>query len=216
MRREAMAAMRAKAWDAVGLTEGDEPLELDLDASLVEIHSEHKEGTAPTCKRVSGSRPVHNSDDAAQPATRHHERPDPTSAHRPGGPDREEAVTQPPRTIPTLIVDDDDDMRLLISVLIRRANQGLTVGGTASSGAEALGSIETLNPAVVVMDYRMPNMNGLQTAASIRASRPDQPIVLCSAFLDDELEAAAAALDIRCVLKTDLHRLPDEIRAAAA
>jgi hypothetical protein len=45
---EAMAEMRSQVWSRSSATTGNEPVLLDIDASLVEIHSENKEQTAPT------------------------------------------------------------------------------------------------------------------------------------------------------------------------
>ena len=55
---DAMAVVRAKVWEALGLTAGTSPVVLDLDASLVQVHSEHKEGAAPTYKRGFGFAPM--------------------------------------------------------------------------------------------------------------------------------------------------------------
>lgn len=55
---EALAGVRAKVWERLGLIEAADPVVLDLDASLVQIHSEHKEGTAPTYKRGFGFAPM--------------------------------------------------------------------------------------------------------------------------------------------------------------
>ena len=55
---DAAASVRARVWNQVGLTAGTDTVILDLDASLVEIHSEHKEGTAPTYKAGFGFSPM--------------------------------------------------------------------------------------------------------------------------------------------------------------
>ena len=54
----AMAEMRAKVWSASSLTTGSDPVILDIDASLVEIHTEHKEKAAPTFKGGFGFHPM--------------------------------------------------------------------------------------------------------------------------------------------------------------
>jgi hypothetical protein len=54
---EAMAERRAEVWSRSSATTGTEPVLLDIDASLVEIHSEHKEGAAPTFKGGYGFHP---------------------------------------------------------------------------------------------------------------------------------------------------------------
>jgi DNA-binding NarL/FixJ family response regulator len=116
-----------------------------------------------------------------------------------------------------LIVDDDHDMRFLVRMTIEAANQGLTVAGEAASGAEALASIETDRPGVVVLDYRMPGMSGLETAEEILRADPKQPIILFSAYLDTETVARARDLGIRtCLAKTEVDRLPDALWQLAA
>jgi CheY-like chemotaxis protein len=112
-------------------------------------------------------------------------------------------------SVGTLIVDDEDDVRLLVKLLIQRHNKGLFVAGEVSSGAQALETLVELVPEVVVLDQRMPNMDGLETATRILAERPTQQIVLFSAYLDAEIEAAAADVGITaCLRKDDVQRLP--------
>ena len=55
---EAAARVRAHVWERAGLLDGTQPVILDLDASLVQIHSEHKEGTASTYKAGFGFAPM--------------------------------------------------------------------------------------------------------------------------------------------------------------
>jgi len=54
----AVAQVRAKVWDQLGLTTSEDPVVLDIDASLVEIHSENKEGAAPHFKGGYGFHPM--------------------------------------------------------------------------------------------------------------------------------------------------------------
>jgi hypothetical protein len=55
---EAMAEMRAKVWSQSSVTNGSSPVVLDIDASLVEIHTDGKEGAAPTYKGGFGFHPM--------------------------------------------------------------------------------------------------------------------------------------------------------------
>ena len=119
-----------------------------------------------------------------------------------------------PTTI--LVVDDELDMRTLVRVVIDLANHGLTVAGEAADGHEALSAWEALDgppePDVIVLDNRMPGQSGLEVAQQILRQRPDQLIVLFSAFLDDEIRKQAAELGISaCVSKDEVHALPDVI-----
>ena len=51
--------------------------------------------------------------------------------------------------------------------------------------------IDDADPDVVVIDYKMPEMDGLQTARAIRDRRPGQVMVLYTAFVDDDLQRQA-------------------------
>ncbi|HWC35327.1 MAG TPA: response regulator transcription factor [Mycobacteriales bacterium] len=93
--------------------------------------------------------------------------------------------------IPTLIVDDQDDIRLLLRMVIDRANHGLHVIGEAASASEALAAIDSLDPMVVIMDEMMPGMTGLDAMAELRGRRPQQIVIICSAYLDDDVIARA-------------------------
>ncbi|HMC79164.1 MAG TPA: response regulator, partial [Acidimicrobiia bacterium] len=58
--------------------------------------------------------------------------------------------------IPVLVVDDMDDMRALVRLVVRTANEGLVVAGEAANGSEAIDLVDTLDPAVIVLDELMP------------------------------------------------------------
>ena len=108
-----------------------------------------------------------------------------------------------------LIVDDDDDMRFLVRVLIEAANEGLAVVGEARNGDEAVDRWREHRPDVVVLDNRMPGRSGLEVAAEILAEAPEQSIILFSAFLDDETLARADELGVRaCLSKDHYDQLP--------
>ncbi len=122
--------------------------------------------------------------------------------------------------ITTLIADDEIDMRQLVRLIIELANDGLQVVGEASDGAEALSIWRELGapptPSVVILDNRMPNLSGLDTAVHILSEYPDQKVILFSAFLDDDLRRAAAAVGVdECVAKKDVQDLPAIIRRLA-
>jgi two-component system response regulator YesN len=115
-----------------------------------------------------------------------------------------------------LLVDDEDDIRTLMRVIIDGADQGLFVCGEAADGHETLELLERLEPTVVVLDQRMPGIDGIETARRIREKHPNLAMVLCSAYLDDDSRRQAAALGISaCLAKGDVGRLPEVLRAAA-
>jgi CheY-like chemotaxis protein len=108
-----------------------------------------------------------------------------------------------------LIVDDDDDMRFLVRVLIEAANEGLVVAAEARSAEEAVERWREHRPDVVVLDNRMPGRSGLEVAAEILAEQPDQSIILFSAYLDTETQSRADELGVRaCLSKDHYDQLP--------
>jgi CheY-like chemotaxis protein len=88
-----------------------------------------------------------------------------------------------------LVVDDTDHVRKMLAEMLEL--DGFDVVGQAGSGLQAVDMAGPSNPDVIVMDYKMPDMDGLEAAKSIRQTRPDQAIVLYTAYLDAELERQA-------------------------
>ena len=114
-----------------------------------------------------------------------------------------------------LIVEDTDHVRkMLVDILVLH---GFEVAAEAGSGPEALERVDGADPDVVVMDYRMADMDGLEVARRIRAQRPEQDVILYSAFLDDQVEREAQAIGVAaCVPKRGgVEELAREITAVA-
>jgi two-component system response regulator DesR len=119
-------------------------------------------------------------------------------------------------TISVLIVDDQADLRLLVRTLITAANEGLECELEATSGEEAVACLDDDGATVVVLDQMMPGMTGIETAREILARRPDQPIILFSAYLDDALREEARTVGIReCVDKQDFDHVVPAVRRIA-
>ena len=119
--------------------------------------------------------------------------------------------------ITTLIVDDQADVPMLMRMLVETANDGLQIAGEAASGAEAIEQAARTEPTVIVFDEMMPEMQGTDAAARIRETRPSQIMILCSAYLDDQVIARARRAGFSAWLpKEDVVRLPDLIRETVA
>lgn len=120
----------------------------------------------------------------------------------------------------TIVVDDQEDIRFLIRHLIELAEGDLQVIAEAEDGESCLRMLEefdTGEPEVVVIDWMMPGLNGIETALRIRQTRPDARIILCSAFGDPTLEAEALEAGIdRFLSKERISEIPEAIRALAA
>jgi len=113
------------------------------------------------------------------------------------------------------LVDDEPEMRMLARVFLQRG--GFDIVDEAADGPQALERFHALNPppnpAVVLLDNRMPGLTGLEVAERMLAEHPTQVIVLFSAHLDDAVREKASALGIAaCVSKMESSRLPDIIR----
>jgi DNA-binding NarL/FixJ family response regulator len=110
----------------------------------------------------------------------------------------------------TLIVDDEEDMRILLRATIEAANQGLSVAAEASGGEDGLAQWREHRPDIVLLDQRMPDLTGLEVAERILAEAPDQTIVLFTAYLDDATRTTAMSLGVReCLSKSDFAKIPE-------
>jgi CheY-like chemotaxis protein len=89
-----------------------------------------------------------------------------------------------------LVVDDEPDVADLFRQRFRReARQGACVMHFATSGAEALDRLaEEIRPTLVAVlsDINMPGMDGLQLLGEIKQRRPDLPVMIVTAYGDDE------------------------------
>lgn len=87
--------------------------------------------------------------------------------------------------IRVVLADDERMVRTALRVILD-AEPGLEVVGEASTGAEAVSVVRALRPDVVLMDVRMPEVDGIQATRQILASLPDAPrIVVVTTFEND-------------------------------
>lgn len=116
-----------------------------------------------------------------------------------------------PSAVRTMIVDDHADVRFLIRAIVAEAGLPLEIVGEADGIETALERLDALAPDVVVLDARMPRIDGFEAAPMLLARRPGLAILLCSAWVDDDVRRRADAAGIRAVLSKDQF---DEIPAA--
>ncbi len=114
--------------------------------------------------------------------------------------------------ITVLVVDDHEDIRVLIRTLLSE-DPGIEVLGEADSADAALAKVESLDPDVVLLDARMPRVDGFQAAARILARRPGQAIVLLTAVVDDQIRRRAYEAGMRGCLCKDQLELAEALKA---
>ena len=114
-------------------------------------------------------------------------------------------MTQGPaqRPVRVLVVDDHADVRFLVRVILEDAAPAVVFAGEAASADEAVAALEEFEPDVVVLDARMPRVDGFEAAEMLLARRPGLPILLCSAIVDDEIRSRAEAAGIAACLSKD-------------
>ena len=99
-----------------------------------------------------------------------------------------------------VVAEDDSLIRLDIVETLR--DNGFDVVGEAGDGEEAVRLVEELRPDLVVMDVKMPKLDGISAAEQINASGNIAPVVLLTAFSQRELvERAAEAGALAYVVK---------------
>jgi DNA-binding NarL/FixJ family response regulator len=87
-------------------------------------------------------------------------------------------------------VDDQAVFRRAAEVVID-ASPGFELAGEAASGDEGLDAVERLRPDLVLLDVRMPGMDGVETARRLAASRPEVIVVLIT--VEEPAEAPGAS-----------------------
>jgi two-component system, NarL family, response regulator YdfI len=115
-----------------------------------------------------------------------------------------------------LIADDHLIIRQGLR-LILETEPDFELVGEASDGAEALALCKKLDPHVVLMDLRMPNMDGLTAIERLHAEQPQIAVVILTTFNEDELMFRGLQAGARGYLLKDTDRstLFNAIRAAA-
>jgi CheY-like chemotaxis protein len=121
-------------------------------------------------------------------------------------------------SVSILVVDDEPDVADLFRQRFRReARQGTYVMHFAASGAEAMDRLAAeIQPALVAVlsDLNMPDMDGLELLGKIKQRRPDLPVLMVTAYGDDERRRRARELGAsEFVAKpVDFDRLKEQLR----
>jgi len=114
-------------------------------------------------------------------------------------------------TISVLLADDQHLVRAGFRSLLRRDRE-IVVVGEASTGDEAVRTARQMRPDVILMDIRMPGMDGITATKLILAELPETRIVILTTFETDEYVFAALAAGASGFLTKEIG--PDRLREA--
>lgn len=115
-----------------------------------------------------------------------------------------------------MVVDDHAIVRDGIKLIMETVDE-LEVVGEAGNGREGLEQAEALKPDVVLMDLRMPEMDGLTTIKHLREDHPEIAIIILTTYNEDDLMYQGLQLGAQGYLLKDVDRqtLIRTIKAAA-
>jgi DNA-binding NarL/FixJ family response regulator len=121
------------------------------------------------------------------------------------------------RALRVLLVDDQELIRAGLRGILR-ASFGFQIAGECRHGGEVVGAVRALQPDVVLMDARMPVVDGIEATRRLREDPSAPPVLALTTFEDDEvlagmLRAGAAGFVLKGLPAHDLQRA---VRAIAA
>ncbi|GHE40003.1 response regulator [Streptomyces capitiformicae] len=112
-------------------------------------------------------------------------------------------MSEEPTAVRVLVVDDQQLIRDGIAALLS-IRPGITVVGTAAGGREAVEKAVELRPDVVLMDVRMPELDGVEAVAVLRGRAPECRVVMLTTFDDEEYVVQALRAGASGYLLKDL------------
>ena len=110
-----------------------------------------------------------------------------------------------PGSIRVVLVDDHEVVRVGIHNMLRGV-AGVTIVGEARDGEEAIERIQALAPDVVLMDLKMPRLDGVGSIRQMRKLGLNTPVILLSAYYDEEYVFEGLRAGARGYLPKDVDR----------
>lgn len=120
------------------------------------------------------------------------------------------------RPLRILLVEDNDVFREALELLLG-LQAGLEVVGSVADGAAAAPTTRELEPDVVLMDFRLPGLDGVEATTAVLRAAPGVAVVCLTGLASErELEALEAAGAVECLRKDEhLDQIVAAIRRAA-
>jgi two-component system, response regulator, stage 0 sporulation protein F len=113
------------------------------------------------------------------------------------------------KNVKILVVDDEENIRLLFKEELEEENYEVEV---ASNGYDALEKLKSSHFDLVVMDIKMPGLDGIQALNEIKKIDKDQPVILCSAYGEFKQDFSSWASDGYIVKSADTGELKQTIK----
>jgi CheY-like chemotaxis protein len=112
--------------------------------------------------------------------------------------------------IKILLVDDEEHIRLLFKEELEEEGYSIDI---ASNGFEALQKLKDRRFDLVVLDIKMPGMDGIQTLNEIKKVNKDQRVILCSAYGEFKQDFSSWVSDAYVVKSADTRELKETIKS---
>ena len=110
-----------------------------------------------------------------------------------------------------LVIDDEQGIRNLLDTLLRRKGYDVILADCGEKGLEVL---RRERPDVLVLDLKMPGMDGLTVLGQVRSFNPTQPVIILTGAGTPESEQQARALSVTEFVEKEfsLHLLGDALK----
>ena len=110
-----------------------------------------------------------------------------------------------------LVIDDEQGIRNLLDTILRRKGYDVVL---AESGRKGLELFRRERPAVIVLDLKMPEMDGLSVLQQVRSLNPKQPVIILTGAGTPETERQVRALGVTEFVEKEfsLHLLGDSLK----
>ena len=112
----------------------------------------------------------------------------------------------------SVLVCDDHHVVAQGLAMVLGAEPDIEVVGVAGSVAEVRQMVVTRRPQVVLMDYGLPDGDGVSATAAIKASQPDVQVIMLTSYVDDDV--LVAAIQAGCTGYVTKHKGAEELTAA--
>jgi DNA-binding NtrC family response regulator len=114
-----------------------------------------------------------------------------------------------------LVIDDEEGIRNLLDILLRRRGHDVVL---ADGGRKGLELLRRERPDVVVLDLKMPEMDGITVLQQIRSLNSDQPVIILTGAATPGMEQQVRALGVTEFVEKEfsLHRLGDALKRVLA